>query len=206
MGLLVGLVEATVEAAAEGRDADADIPPLTWVDVHKHLIERCNDKTAGPVVFLIVNYLRRADIGFIIRDAERAEVDPMLGWAMYKLGHKLALNHIFPLHNAFKYIRHGVDEQREWAEVSSSRLLWSGLLHEISSNERRTSDPPTHRLPSPFPSTRTRTSRTGCSAPRSPSRARPTASASTRTGGTRTWSVTSVRCGATTFGRARFRR
>jgi len=47
----------------------------------------------------------------MLRDSEKAESDPMLGWLLYKHGHKLALNHIFTLQNAHKYIHIGTDDQ-----------------------------------------------------------------------------------------------
>jgi hypothetical protein len=54
----------------------------------------------------------------MLRDAERNEVDPMDGWSLYKLAHRLALNFCYPLQNNHHYIRFSTQEQRQWQTQS----------------------------------------------------------------------------------------
>ena len=134
MGLLLALVHAC-------RIANPTVD-LTWVVLHYYLLERCRHPIAGPYVLKLVEYMRHADIGFMVRDSERQH-DPRDGWDLYRCAQRLALTTLFTTNNAFKYVRLTLDEQymyetnsELWTHVGSTRrarrILESAFQRPIS--------------------------------------------------------------------------
>ena len=91
--MLLALVHETAKTKASGT--------ITWVDAHEHLLERCRDKSAGPMVFKITEYFRHADISFLVRDSEKREKRHD-GWKLFQSAHRLSRSTLFTNNNAHK--------------------------------------------------------------------------------------------------------
>ena len=100
--MLLALVHETATSAAPGG--------VTWIDVHNHLLDRCRDSVAGPMVYKVTEYFRHADVSFLVRDSEK-RVKRHGGWKLFQAAHRLSRSTLFTNNNAHKYIRIGNDEQ-----------------------------------------------------------------------------------------------
>ena len=98
--MLLALVHETAKSAPG---------EITWIDVHNHLLRRCHDSAAGPMVYKITEYFRHADVSFLVRDSEK-RVKRHDGWKLFQAAHRLSRSTLFTNNNAHKYIRIGNDE------------------------------------------------------------------------------------------------
>lgn len=79
-------------------------------------MELCKDPEYGPFVFLILDHFRRADIAWMLRDAER-QPSPYEGWLLFRTAHRIMLP-VLATSNAHIYFRFAVDDEFEWNRLS----------------------------------------------------------------------------------------
>ena len=88
--MLLALVHETATPAVPGG--------VTWIDVHNHLLDRCRDPAAGPMVYKVTEYFRHADVSFLVRDSEK-RVKRHDGWKLFQAAHRLSRSTLFTNNN-----------------------------------------------------------------------------------------------------------